>query len=182
MDHPVQQRLRRHGGLHAVGRAPPAAAARELRPRVHRVRRRRGWQKQGHVEVRRLGDAEAAPEVEATEAAGEGIKGCFSLTLQSFQSHHAERFFGKVLESSPGWRAATAASYGRGTPKTKHGETSLPYWMGNSVLLFARAYYFQKRNAYMNVQPADIGWPTGNGKKLTSTQAQLGQATCLAVA
>ena len=27
------------------------------------------------------------------------------------------------------------------------------------------------------VQPADIGWPTGNRKKLSSTQAQLGQAT-----
>ena len=32
------------------------------------------------------------------------------------------------------------------------------------------------------VQPADIGWPTGNGKKLSCRQAQLGQATCLAVA
>ena len=31
------------------------------------------------------------------------------------------------------------------------------------------------------VQPADIGWPTGNRKKLSSTQAQLGQATCWAV-
>ena len=30
------------------------------------------------------------------------------------------------------------------------------------------------------VQPADIGWPTGDGKKLSSSQAQLGQATCLA--
>ena len=26
------------------------------------------------------------------------------------------------------------------------------------------------------------GWPTGKGKKLSSSQAQLGQATCLAVA
>ena len=26
------------------------------------------------------------------------------------------------------------------------------------------------------------GWPTGNGKKLSSSQAQLGQATCLDVA
>ena len=26
------------------------------------------------------------------------------------------------------------------------------------------------------------GWPTGNGKKLSSCQAQLAQATCLAVA
>ena len=32
------------------------------------------------------------------------------------------------------------------------------------------------------VQPADIGWPTGNGKKLSCSQAQLGQATCLAAA
>ena len=31
-------------------------------------------------------------------------------------------------------------------------------------------------------QPADIGWPTGNGKKLSCSQAQMGQATCLAVA
>ena len=26
------------------------------------------------------------------------------------------------------------------------------------------------------------GWPTGNGKKLSSSQAQMGKATCLAVA
>ena len=32
------------------------------------------------------------------------------------------------------------------------------------------------------LQPADIGWPTGNGKKLRCTQAQLGQATCLGAA
>ena len=32
------------------------------------------------------------------------------------------------------------------------------------------------------LQPADIGWSTGNGKKLSCIQAQLGQATCLAVA
>ena len=32
------------------------------------------------------------------------------------------------------------------------------------------------------VQPADIGWPTGNGEKLSCSQAQLGQATCMAVA
>ena len=31
--------------------------------------------------------------------------------LQSFPSHHAERFFGKVLKSYPGFWAATAASY-----------------------------------------------------------------------
>ena len=35
---------------------------------------------------------------------------------------------------------------------------------------------------YKDVQPADIGLPTGNGKKLSCTQAQLGQATGLAVA
>ena len=33
-----------------------------------------------------------------------------------------------------------------------------------------------------SVQPADIGWPTGNRKKLSCCQAQLSQATCLAVA
>ena len=32
------------------------------------------------------------------------------------------------------------------------------------------------------IQPADIGWPTGNGEKLSRCQAQLGQATGLAVA
>ena len=32
------------------------------------------------------------------------------------------------------------------------------------------------------LQPADIGLPTGNGKKLSCSQAQLGQATGLAVA
>ena len=32
------------------------------------------------------------------------------------------------------------------------------------------------------LQPADIGWPTGNRKKLSCCQAQLSQATCLAVA
>ena len=35
---------------------------------------------------------------------------------------------------------------------------------------------------YYIVQPADIGWPTGNGKKLRCSQAQLSQATCLTVA
>ena len=34
----------------------------------------------------------------------------------------------------------------------------------------------------VRVQPADIGLPTGNGKKLSCSQAQLGQATGLAVA
>ena len=34
----------------------------------------------------------------------------------------------------------------------------------------------------MTLQPADIGLPTGNGKKRSCSQAQLGQATGLAVA
>ena len=40
------------------------------------------------------------------------------------------------------------------------------------------------RNSYGRTlpEPADIGLPTGNGKKLSYSQAQLGQATCLAVA
>ena len=38
------------------------------------------------------------------------------------------------------------------------------------------------RSAGAALQPADIGWPTGNGKKLSCSQAQLGQATCLAAA
>ena len=33
-----------------------------------------------------------------------------------------------------------------------------------------------------SVQPADIGLPTGNGKNLSCSQAQLGQATGFAVA
>ena len=32
------------------------------------------------------------------------------------------------------------------------------------------------------IQPADVGLPTGNGKKLSSSQAQLGQETGLAAA
>ena len=34
----------------------------------------------------------------------------------------------------------------------------------------------------IRLQPADIGWPTGNGNKLRCSQAQLGQATCLGAA
>ena len=37
-------------------------------------------------------------------------------------------------------------------------------------------------NEFVLIQPADIGWPTGNGKKLNRSQAQLAQATGLAVA
>ena len=34
----------------------------------------------------------------------------------------------------------------------------------------------------VSLQSADIGWPAGNGKKLSCSQAQIGQATGLAVA
>ena len=44
-----------------------------------------------------------------------------------------------------------------------------PRWKGNSP-------------ENIQLQPVDIGLPTGNGKKLSCTQAQLGQATGLAVA
>ena len=37
-------------------------------------------------------------------------------------------------------------------------------------------------NRLLQLQPADIGWPTGNGKKLSCSQVQLGQATGLAFA
>ena len=43
------------------------------------------------------------------------------------------------------------------------------------------AFPRQQRNIG-RVQGGWGGWPTGNGKKLSSCQAQLGQATCLAVA
>ena len=47
-----------------------------------------------------------------------------------------------------------------------------------SLELFGnRAYSHQ-----LILQPADIGLPTVNGEKLSCSQAQLGQATCLAVA
>ena len=45
--------------------------------------------------------------------------------VQSFPSHHAERFFEKVLGSSPGLWAATAASYCPSSPG-----------QGNSLKLF----------------------------------------------
>ena len=35
---------------------------------------------------------------------------------------------------------------------------------------------------FVLVQGGWGGWPPGNGKKLSSCQAQLGQATCLAAA
>ena len=58
--------------------------------------------------------------------------------------------------------------------------------MGKRLLCHSNLYYFKafsKKSSHWEIQPADIqGWPTGNGKKLSSTQAQLGQATCLAVA
>ena len=36
--------------------------------------------------------------------------------------------------------------------------------------------------AWASLQYSCSGWPTGYGKKLRSSQAQLGQVTCLAVA
>ena len=42
--------------------------------------------------------------------------------------------------------------------------------------------YIIKISQILFVQGGWGGWPTGNGKKLSSCQAQLGQATCLAVA
>ena len=44
---------------------------------------------------------------------------------------------------------------------------------------FSQFYFSIYRVVHQVVQG---GWPTGNGKKLNSCQAQLGQATCLAVA
>ena len=35
---------------------------------------------------------------------------------------------------------------------------------------------------FKTIECSCSGWPTGNGQKLSSTQEQLGQATCLAVA
>ena len=46
----------------------------------------------------------------------------------------------------------------------------------------ATAFPLESDERERRVQPADIGLPTGNGKKLSSSQAQLGQATGLAVA
>ena len=43
-------------------------------------------------------------------------------------------------------------------------------------------YHIQIFPSSLDVQPADIELPTGNGKTLSSCQAQLGQATVLAVA
>ena len=39
-----------------------------------------------------------------------------------------------------------------------------------------------KYEYWSGVPGAATGWPTGNGKKLSSSQTQQGQATCLAVA
>ena len=44
------------------------------------------------------------------------------------------------------------------------------------------SYYVLPQPPIFSVQPADIGLPTGNGKKLRCSHAQLGQATGLAVA
>ena len=44
-----------------------------------------------------------------------------------------------------------------------------------------REHGFSSTNLLPLIQGGWGGWPTGNGKKLSSSQAQLGQATCLAV-
>ena len=52
-----------------------------------------------------------------------------------------------------------------------------------SVLLQQKTMHYFNFSSFSNfIQPADIGLPTGNGKKLSCSQAQLGQATGLAVA
>ena len=40
----------------------------------------------------------------------------------------------------------------------------------------------RSKNLLLHVQPADIGWPTGNGKKLSCTQACCLAQLCLAAA
>ena len=51
------------------------------------------------------------------------------------------------------------------------------WWPRPMCILSINLYAF-----WTFVQPADIGLPTVNGNKLSCSQAQLGQATCLAVA
>ena len=47
---------------------------------------------------------------------------------------------------------------------------------------FLRLSLNDRTRTILHLQGRWGGWPTGNGKKLSSSQAQLGQATCLAVA
>ena len=54
--------------------------------------------------------------------------------------------------------------------------------MCQSFLLKRKEFFSFRITGYIDtVQPADIGWPKGNGKKLSCSQAQLGQATGFAV-
>ena len=54
-------------------------------------------------------------------------------------------------------------------------------WSSHELSWLPKEAHHQKYLRYI-LQPADIGWPTGNRKKLSCCQAQLSQATCLAVA
>ena len=53
----------------------------------------------------------------------------------------------------------------------------------NGIIVQSALSHSCKEEYFLHtLQPADLGWPTGNGKKLSCCQAQLSQATCLAVA
>ena len=55
-------------------------------------------------------------------------------------------------------------------------------FQNNSQSYLSSSASTQGNHRQEGVQSADIGLPTGNGKKLSRSQAQLGQATCFAVA
>ena len=66
----------------------------------------------------------------------------------------------------------------------RHNSTSYmrAFIFSENLSLEEQLLYFWPILHESEVQPADIGWPTGNGKRLSYSQAQLGQATCLAFA
>ena len=70
-------------------------------------------------------------------------------------------------ESRPPWRPAATAT-------TPYGSTR--------GLTSARGRRGQRLFSLVHVQPADIGWPTGNGKKLSNSQACCLAQLCLAAA
>ena len=59
--------------------------------------------------------------------------------------------------------------------------TLKPSTRRDTYLLFLSIVPIQDVNSFP-VQGGWGGWPTGNGNNLNSNQAQLGQATCLAIA
>ena len=63
---------------------------------------------------------------------------------------------------------------GRKEDKTGRGNRN-PFMVQTSLVQW-------KPDIKFNLPGAAAEWPTGNGKKLSSRQAQLGQATCLVVA